>query len=593
MDEFEEESEDETDEEIAPQVQIDGELQGEGDARTEQAAENVEAPHAQEERRETSQHSSYRLSEDSDHFTPRLKYDSVDQFKNVVVLHSVAAGACLRWKRSEKDRKEVICKDQRCKWKVYASWFRRNHIFMVRKVGQLHSCNRNLRVNQVTAKWIASDMLDRFRINPEWSPDQIMAEIKLKHNMEVKKRTCYRTKVEAVKILSGSLVDEYHVYACNEVDWKKATAELEEIEGNDPLSTPFKDLMDQEPRYFCRSFLSHLPKCDSVESNICETWNGMIVKYRGMRMIDMLEGIRKKVEKEKELARLCTSKQTLDLKCEVKMGNSGYIVDLQTKTCTCGYWSLSGLPCCHVVSAITHLRKDVDDYVHVSYHVNHVREGYKAGIPCLDGRQAWPEATGYPVFPPKQRAQPGRPKKNRRKAAHELEVRPQAHGIGEEVSRRGTVIHCSKCGAQGHNARTCKEPVSNGAPERQGNIITARRTRGSIAQPTPQPTALPTAHNTGKRPRVGHCSKCGSATHNARTCPINQGSGIQHVRLNVGDRRTIAREMRVATAGIGVYVNETTGNTYVRLNGANGRPVGGIQPTVVDVQGSQTPVTQP
>ncbi|CAI0428986.1 unnamed protein product, partial [Linum tenue] len=101
------------------------------------------------------------------------------------------------------------------------------------------------------------------------------------------------------------------------------------------------------------------------------------------------------------------------------------------------------------------------------------------------------------------------------------------------------------------------------------------------------------AQNTGKRPRQGHCSKCGSATHNARTCPINQGSGIQHVRLNVGDRRTIAREMRVATAGIGVYVNETTGNTYVRMNGANGRPVGGSQPTVVDVQGSQPPVTQP
>ncbi|CAL1378234.1 unnamed protein product [Linum trigynum] len=377
MDEFEEGCEDETDEEIAPQVQIDGELQGEGAARTEQAAESVEAPHAQEERRETSQHSSYRLS-----------------------LTYAMEGAGLS-------------------------------------------------------------------------------------------------------------------YPINKRDW----------------------LM-------------------------------LYVTYCQMRSIGSVQGIiRKKVEKEKEFARLCTSKQTLDLKCEVKMGNSGYIVDLQTKTCTCGYWSLSGLPCCHVVSAITHLRKDVDDYVHVSYHATHAREGYKA--------------------------QPGRPKKNRRKAAHELEVRPQAHGIGEEVSRRGTVIHCSKCGAEGHNARTCKEPVSNAAPVRQGNIITSRRTRGSTAQPTPQPTTPPTAHNTGKRPRVGHCSKCGSATHNARTCPINQGSGIQHVRLNVGDRRTIAREMRVATAGIGVYVNETTGNTYVRLNGANGRPVGGSQPTVVDVQGSQPPVTQP
>ncbi|CAL1403897.1 unnamed protein product [Linum trigynum] len=282
MDEFEEESEDETDEEIAPQVQIDGELQGEGAARTEQAAESVEAPHAQEERRETSQHSSYRLSEDSDH--------------------------------------ELDLRDGRG-WSVISDQ--------------------------------QKGLVDALR---DLLPD-------------AEHRNCAR-----------------HVYA----NWKS------------------KNKTDRVRKVF---------------------W-----------------------------------------KCEVKMGNSGH--------------------------------------------------GLK------------PLVIQYSL-----------PSKGRN-----LE------------GQRGTVIHCSKCGAEGHNARTCKEPVSNAAPERQGNIITARRTR---------------------------------ATHNERTCPINQGSGIQHVRLNVGDRRTIAREMRVATAGIGVYVNETTGNTYVRLNGANGRPVGGSQPTVVDVQGSQPPVTQP
>ncbi|CAL1412733.1 unnamed protein product [Linum trigynum] len=45
--------------------------------------------------------------------------------------------------------------------------------------------------------------------------------------------------------------------------------------------------------------------------------------------------------------------------------------------------------------------------------------------------------------------------------------------------------------------------------------------------------------------------------------------------------------MRVATRGIGVYVDETTGNQYVRLNGARGRAVDVGQPTVVDFQGSQ------
>ncbi|CAL1412016.1 unnamed protein product [Linum trigynum] len=98
---------------------------------------------------------------------------------------------------------------------------------------------------------------------------------------------------------------------------------------------------------------------------------------------------------------------------------------------------------------------------------------------------------------------------------------------------------------------------------------------------------------TGKRTRTSHCSKCGSISHNVRTCPLNHGTGIQAIRLNVDDRRTIQREMRIATAGVGVYVNEDTGNQYVRLNGASGRPQGNSQQAVVDAQGSQPPVTQP
>ncbi|CAL1360704.1 unnamed protein product [Linum trigynum] len=86
--------------------------------------------------------------------------------------------------------------------------------------------------------------------------------------------------------------------------------------------------------------------------------------------------------------------------------------------------------------------------------------------------------------------------------------------------------------------------------------------------------------------------------HNARTCPLNRGNGIQDARLNVADRRTIEREMRIATSGVGVYVNERTWDQYVRicfqnLNGARGRLVHGPQPIEVDLHGSQPPPSQP
>ncbi|CAL1393142.1 unnamed protein product [Linum trigynum] len=392
----------------------------------------------------------------------------------------------------------------------------------------------------------------------------------------------------------------FAVYACNEVHWNRATAELEAIEKSGDGSTPYTDFMAAEPRRFCRAFLRCYSKCDSVESNVCETWNGCIVKYKGLRTVDMLEGIRqymmdrvvlksemfakctdtlpprirKRVEREKEEARLCVAKQTLNARCEVKKGGEGFIVDVTECTCSCGYWQLSGIPCCHAVSAISHLRREVDDYVNSYYHVYMASFAYNYGIPCLDGRQAWPASEGIPVHPPKTRSMPGRPKKKRRRSANEVEeTRAQRNGVGEEVTRRGNLIHCSKCGGEGHNARSCKAPPV-------AEVVVERREQGNI-QSGP-PAAQESGQNT-RRKRAIHCSKCQSSTHNARTCPLNRGNGVQDVILNVADRRTIERELRIATSGVGVYVNERTGN----------QPVRGPQPTVVDLHGSQPPPSQP
>ncbi|CAI0425224.1 unnamed protein product [Linum tenue] len=298
----------------------------------------------------------------------------------------------------------------------------------------------------------------------------------------------------------------------------------------------------------------------------------VLIKYRMLgEYADVLcPRIRKRVEKEKEFARLCVARQTMFAKCEVKMGADGYIVDLLGCTCTCGYWALSGLPCCHAVSAITHCRLEVEDYVHPFYHKSTVTRAYKHGIPCLDGRQAWPEASGYPVHPPKSRSMPGRPKKNRRKAAIEFETR--VTGNGQELTKKGTIIHCGKCGGEGHNARSCKEPVAARQVAREPVAARQVAREPAAAQPMVNTrsrvkrTAPQAAGNTQGQKRGSHCSKCGSPTHNARTCPLNRANGIQDVRLNVADRRTIERELRVATTGVGVYVDERTGNQYVRVS---------------------------
>ncbi|CAN1172265.1 hypothetical protein LINPERHAP2_LOCUS30076 [Linum perenne] len=177
------------------------------------------------------------------------------------------------------------------------------------------------------------------------------------------------------------------VYICNVADYKYHLAELKSLQdsGDDPDCNT--DFLKYDPKTFSRAFVSRVLKCDSTESNICETFNGCIVKFRCLRIINMLEGIQtyvmsrvvskskllnssdcrllcpriqEKLERSKVIARHCHVLQTLELVCEVEIGGKGFVVDLDKNLCSCGYWELSGIPCVHAVTSAIYLRKDIE-----------------------------------------------------------------------------------------------------------------------------------------------------------------------------------------------------------------------------------------
>lgn len=43
------------------------------------------------------------------------------------------------------------------------------------------------------------------------------------------------------------------------------------------------------------------------------------------------------------------------------------VVDLEAMTCTCKMWELMGVPCCHAITCIFFLNKQVEDYVDKCY----------------------------------------------------------------------------------------------------------------------------------------------------------------------------------------------------------------------------------
>jgi len=243
------------------------------------------------------------------------------------------------------------------------------------------------------------------------------------------------------------------------------------------LKTPdgARDMMKTAPNHWCRANFKLGSYCDSVENNLCESFNNAIMRARFYPVISSMEIIRRKVmariaenkaKSEKWVGTICPNifkKLKLNIKrssiCQVLYnGTDGFevmegtwrrfTVNLETYTCSCRYWDLSGLPCCHAISAIYTVKREVDDFIAPCYRIDLYDQVYSHVLHPVEGKESWPAAPNPRPFPPVKKKMPGRPKTERRREEQE---KPK----GDKLTRKGCKVRCSACGGEGHNKRKC------------------------------------------------------------------------------------------------------------------------------------------
>ncbi|CAI9291513.1 unnamed protein product [Lactuca saligna] len=138
---------------------------------------------------------------------------------------------------------------------------------------------------------------------------------------------------------------------------------------------------------------------------------------------------------------------------EVKLAHEVYVVHLESKTCGCRAWQLSGIPCVHAIAAILYLNGNAEDYVAVWFKTSMFGSCYRYPVKPINGANMWPDVLFDPILPPRRRRMPGRPKVNRMKCPTENEGKHKINKTGMSISRcsnchqedttRGDV-HCSK-----------------------------------------------------------------------------------------------------------------------------------------------------
>lgn len=219
------------------------------------------------------------------------------------------------------------------------------------------------------------------------------------------------------------------------------------------------------------------PRWGQMTNNIAESFNSWVLDERDLPGVAMVNGIRVKVmalmnrRREQSLSvntLLCAKHEeklkknfnegrtyyvtaSSALKYEVWTGQAVYTVNLEqpNPSCSCQVWRVTGIPCSHACTAITRARLSLYDFCDQYYRANRYKQSYSFSINPVPGQYEpyvpVEETNEVTIRPPATKAPPGRRKKRR--------IPSQS---SDRVVRK---LACSRCGAAGHNRRTCKNAI--------------------------------------------------------------------------------------------------------------------------------------
>ena len=154
--------------------------------------------------------------------------------------------------------------------------------------------------------------------------------------------------------------------------------------------------------------------------------------------------IRKKLHLNKEESWKCSIIWNGAAGYEILYYGDSYVVNLENKSCICGSWELSGIPCCHAICTIYDRQEQPEDYVSFWYSKEMYLRSYSYMMTPIAGENFWPLSHEAPISPPPLKKMPGRPKTLRRKEEHEKESGQRLHRTGREMT-------CQYCFGKVHN----------------------------------------------------------------------------------------------------------------------------------------------
>nr|GEV81799.1 hypothetical protein [Tanacetum cinerariifolium] len=340
--------------------------------------------------------------------------------------------------------------------------------WMVKTYNDTHTCLQSKEIKHCTYKFLSENIFEQVRVNPDILVKAVQDQLQRELEVQISMSKAFRAKAKAEREIRGDLclgddidlhpnsnftfIDDRQkgwcgqaykdllwsaAFATNVRDFEKCMLELKTMI---PKAHEWWNKIPTE--HWSRSHFLGRAKSDLLLNNICEVFNGKIVRGRDKPVITLLEYIReycmKRIVNVQGVIDKCigpltptATRITESIKKEAHLikvkwnGANKYqvsgslgdqcVVDVVSMTCSCRKWELTWIPCKHDVAA------------------------------------CWNMALNDQATPPSE-TWVGRPKKKRKRSKHEDEPFVK----DGKLSRKGRTITCQSCRNTGHNKATCK-----------------------------------------------------------------------------------------------------------------------------------------
>ncbi|KAJ0020301.1 hypothetical protein Pint_31925 [Pistacia integerrima] len=234
--------------------------------------------------------------------------------------------------------------------------------------------------------------------------------------------------------------------AANIIDFQQAMEKVEAVDRE-----AHRWMIENDVRSWSRHAFDLDSKSDHVTNNMCEVFNSWLGENRELPILSLLEHYRRRVmvqmqarakarndwvttvppvvhrkingliESARNIEAIWPGSDEFEVVDNNCLPSRRYILNLQSQTCDCGMWQLSGVPCVHAVRCLLFRNiRNMEDYVDSSLRITSYVKTYADHIHPIPDPLSWPDLLGgRQLNPPIKHSKVGRPKKARKKDADE------------------------------------------------------------------------------------------------------------------------------------------------------------------------------